>query len=144
MSQRDLFSQFTSFSVQTLLNLLEFLHSDSMRQMIDEMGNLKVEFDPYTITQEEAEPYYNLLTISHRMLKVMAEHPAAITALPQGLYDRYAKIHYELAPWGILLEKVAEGKLPDADDREPEILKAASRARSRTRIAQKLYEGESA
>lgn len=108
------------------------------------MGNLKVEFDPYTITQEEAEPYYNLLTISHRMLKIMAEHPEIITALPQGLYDRYAKIHYEIAPWGILLEKVAEGKLPDADNREPEILKAASRARSRTFIAQKLYEGESA
>jgi hypothetical protein len=144
MSQRDLFSQFTSFSVQTLLNLLEFLHSDSVKQMIDEMGNFSVEFDPYTITQSEAEPYYNLLTISHQMLKLTAEHPEAITALPQGLYNRYAKIHYELAPWGILLEKVAQGKLPNADDREAEILKAASRARSRTLIAKKLYEGESA
>jgi hypothetical protein len=54
------------------------------------------------------------------------------------MYNGYARIHYELAPWGILLEKVANGKLPDADDREHEILKAASRSRGRTLIAQKL------
>ncbi|WP_211243828.1 hypothetical protein [Runella limosa] len=144
MSQRDLFSQFTSFSVQTLLNLLEFLHSDSVKQMIDEIGNFNADFDPYTITQKEAEPYFNILNISHRMLKVTAEHPEVLAALPNGLYDRYAKIHYELSPWGILLEKVTDGKLPNADDREPEILKAVSRTRGRKLIAQKLYEGESA
>ncbi|RDB04648.1 hypothetical protein [Runella aurantiaca] len=144
MSQRDLFSHFTSFSVQTLLNLLEFLHSDSMKQVIDEMGNFKVEFDPDTITPNDAEAYHNLLTISHRMLKVLADHPEMIAALPQGLYERYAKLHYELSPWGMLLEKVAKGELPTPDDRESEIIKAASRIRSRTLIAQKLYEGESA
>ena len=144
MSQRDLLSPFTNFSVQTLLNALEFLHSDDVKQMIDDIGNFTVDFDPYTVTKVEAEPYHNLLTTSHRMLKVIANYPEIINALPDGLYERYAKINYELSPWGILLDKIIKGELSESEDRETEIFKAASRVKSRNIIAQKLYEGESA
>jgi len=144
MSQRDLISQFSQINVQAVIGLLEVLHSDSGKQLFGEMQTFKADFDPFTIDPDDAKSLFELLKVAQRTVELIAHYPELSAAFPEGMYNGYARIHYELAPWGILLEKVTNGKLPDADDREHEILKAASRSRGRTLIAQKLYEGESA
>jgi Lon protease-like protein len=142
MSRPDILSQFSQINVLATIGLLEVLHSNSGKRLLEELETFRADFDPYQLDEAEAQSLYDLLKVAQRVIETNHLHPATMSSFPVGTYQAYARVLYELSPWGRFLEKLTTKSLKDTEEREQEILKALSQIRQL--ITSKIYESESA